>query len=63
MDQMRISTTQVQENVYPSDKTKQSAMELNQIRRRIGLCMRDIILRFEMNLQNLLFSLTVQFVY
>jgi hypothetical protein len=37
-------------------KTKQSAMKLNQIRRRIELCLREIILRFEMNLQNLLFS-------
>jgi hypothetical protein len=37
-------------------KTKQSAMKLSQIRRRIELCLREIILRFEMNLQNLLFS-------
>jgi hypothetical protein len=29
---------------------KQSAMKLSQIRRRIELCMREIILRFEMNL-------------
>jgi hypothetical protein len=28
----------------------QSAMKLSQIRRRIELCMREIILRFEMNL-------------
>jgi hypothetical protein len=37
-------------------KTKQSGMKLSQIRRRIELCLREIILRFEMNLQNLLFS-------
>jgi hypothetical protein len=37
-------------------KTKQSSMKLSQIRRRIELCLREIILRFEMNLQNLLFS-------
>jgi hypothetical protein len=35
-------------------KTKQSAMKLSQIRRRIELCLREMILRFEMNLQNLL---------
>jgi hypothetical protein len=38
-------------------KTKQSAMKLSQIRRRIELCMREIILRFKMDLQNLIFSL------
>jgi hypothetical protein len=37
-------------------KTKQSAMKLSQIRRRIGLCLTELILRFEMNLQNILFS-------
>jgi hypothetical protein len=37
-------------------KTKQSAMKLSEIRRRIKLCLREIILRFEMNLQNFLFS-------
>jgi hypothetical protein len=31
-------------------KTKYCAMKLRQIRRRIELCMREIILRFEMNL-------------
>jgi hypothetical protein len=31
-------------------------MKLSQICRRIELCMREIILPFEMNLQNLLFS-------
>jgi hypothetical protein len=31
-------------------KTKQSAMKLSQISRRIELCLREIILRFEMNL-------------
>jgi hypothetical protein len=40
-------------------KTKQSVMKLSQIRRRIELCMREIILRFEMNLYNLTFFLTV----
>jgi hypothetical protein len=38
-------------------KTEQSAMKLSQIRRRIELCLREIILRFEMNIQNLLFFL------
>jgi hypothetical protein len=37
-------------------KTEESAMKLNQIRRRIELCLREMILRFEMNLQNLVFS-------
>jgi hypothetical protein len=36
-------------------KTKQSAMKLSQIRQRIELCMKNIILRFEVNLRNLLF--------
>jgi hypothetical protein len=36
--------------VKESLKTKQSAMKLSQIRRRIELCMREIILPFEMNL-------------
>jgi hypothetical protein len=31
-------------------KNKYSAMKLSQIHRRIELCMREIILRFEMNL-------------
>jgi hypothetical protein len=33
-----------------------STMKLSQIRRRIELCPREIILRFKMTLQNLLFS-------
>jgi hypothetical protein len=33
-----------------AEKNKYYAMKLNQIRRRIELCMREIILRFEMNL-------------
>jgi hypothetical protein len=37
-------------------KTKQSAMNLSQIRQRIELCLRNLILRFEISLQNLLFS-------
>jgi hypothetical protein len=37
-------------------KTKNSDMKLSQIRRRIKLYLREIILRFEMNLENLLFS-------
>jgi hypothetical protein len=36
-------------------KTKQSAKKLSQILRRIELSLREIILRFEKNLQNLLF--------
>jgi hypothetical protein len=31
------------------DKTKYCAMKLSQIRRRIDVCMKEIILRFEMN--------------
>jgi hypothetical protein len=60
MHQMRISTTGTQaekvgnpknivKTVYEK-KNKYYAMKLNQIRRRIELCMREIILRFEMNL-------------
>jgi hypothetical protein len=37
-------------------KTKQNAMKLSQIRRRIELRLREIIFRFEMNLENSLFS-------
>jgi hypothetical protein len=37
-------------------KTKQIVMKLSQIRRRIELCLREIILRFEINSQNVLFS-------
>jgi hypothetical protein len=33
-----------------ADKTKQSAMKLSQLRRKIELCMREIILWFEMDL-------------
>jgi hypothetical protein len=33
-----------------------SVMKLSQIRQRIEICLRDLSLRFEMNLQNLLFS-------
>jgi hypothetical protein len=36
-------------------KTKQSVMKLSQIGRRIELCLKEIVLRFGMNLQNLLF--------
>jgi hypothetical protein len=36
-------------------KTKQSAMQLSQIRRTLKLCNREIIFRFEMNLQNFIF--------
>jgi hypothetical protein len=66
MHQMRISTTQVSSVMLRSKKleirtkcencksrrmkTKQSAIKLSQIRRGIELCLREIILRFEMNL-------------
>jgi hypothetical protein len=72
MHQMRISTTQVSSVMLKSKKleirkkklklksrrmkTKQSVMKLSQIRRRMELYLRKIIIRFEMNLQNLLFS-------
>jgi hypothetical protein len=65
MHQMRISTNEVSsvvlgpkkleiqktncENCIRTEKTKYCAMTLSQIRRRIELCMREIILRFEMN--------------
>jgi hypothetical protein len=42
------------ENCIRAKKTKQNkycAMKLSQIRRRIELCMREMILRFEMNLE------------
>jgi hypothetical protein len=65
MHQMRISTNQVSsvvlgpkkleirkksENCKRTKKPKYCAMKLNQIRRRIELCMWEMILRFEMNL-------------
>jgi hypothetical protein len=72
MHQMRISTNKVslvmlrpknfeirkkwEKLKEPGEKPQQSAMKLSQIRRRMKLCMREIILRFEMNLSNLLFS-------
>jgi hypothetical protein len=40
-------------------KTRQSAMKLSKIRRRIELYLREIILRFEMKLQNLLCNRSV----
>jgi hypothetical protein len=43
------------ENYKTANKNK-SVMKLSQIRRRIGLCMKEIILRFEMNLWNLFYS-------
>jgi hypothetical protein len=65
MHQMCISTNQVssvvlrpkklkirkkKENVKEPKKTKHYTMELSQSRRRIKLCMGEIILRFEMKL-------------
>jgi hypothetical protein len=38
------------ENCIRAEKTKHFAMKLIQIRRRIELCMRETIIRFEMNL-------------
>jgi hypothetical protein len=38
------------ENCIRADKTKHYAMKLSQIHRMIELCLREIILRFEMNL-------------
>jgi hypothetical protein len=38
------------ENCIRAEKTKYCAMKFSQIRQRIELCMREIILRFEMNL-------------
>jgi hypothetical protein len=38
-------------------------MKLSQIRRRIELCMREIILRFEMNLYKFTFFLTDLFIF
>jgi hypothetical protein len=73
MHQMRISTTDAQvekvenpEKMWklkePPDENQQSAMKVSQIRRRIDLCLTEIILRFDINLQNLLFFLIVQFI-
>jgi hypothetical protein len=45
------------ENCESAKKPKYCAMKLNQICRRIELCMREIILRFEMNLWNFYFFL------
>jgi hypothetical protein len=66
MHQMHISTTQVFSVMLRSKKLeiwekgenwkgrgmkiKQSAMKLSRIHRRIELCMKGIILRYEMNL-------------
>jgi hypothetical protein len=44
-------------------KIQESAMKLGQIRRRIELSLREIVLRFEMNVQNLIFFLKVQFIF
>jgi hypothetical protein len=44
------------ENCVRAEKTKYCAMKVSQIRRRIELCMREIIHRFKMNLSTLLFS-------
>jgi hypothetical protein len=45
------------ENYKRAKKTKYCAMKLSQIRQKIELCMREIILRFEMNFKKkLLFS-------
>jgi hypothetical protein len=67
MQQMRISTTQVSSVMLRSKKLEirkteravgwkpNSAMKLSKIRRRIELCLREIILRSEINLYNLLF--------
>jgi hypothetical protein len=38
------------------EKPKQSAVKCSQIRRRIELSMREIILHFEMNFYNVIFS-------
>jgi hypothetical protein len=71
MHQLRISTTKVSSVMFRSKKldirkkcenwksrqmkTKQSAVKFCKIRRKIELCLREMIFRFEMNLQNLLF--------
>jgi hypothetical protein len=53
MHQMRISLMLRPNNLEirnnEPEKSKQRAMKLSQIHRRIELCMREIILRFEMN--------------
>ena len=70
MHQMRISTTHVSSEMLRSKeleirkksencksrrmKTKQSTLKLSQIRRRIELCPREIILRFGKTLQILI---------
>jgi hypothetical protein len=57
----RFAIRKTRENV--KEPKKPSVMKWSQIRRRIDLCMREIILRFEMNLLNLHFFLTVQFIF
>jgi hypothetical protein len=51
LGQKQMEIRQHVTNANEPIKTKQSAMNLNQIRRKIELCLREIILRFEMNLQ------------
>jgi hypothetical protein len=58
MHQMRISTTQVSSVMLRSKKLeirkqmwKLKEPKLSQIRRRIELCLGEIIIRFEMNFQ------------
>jgi hypothetical protein len=79
MHQMRISTTQVSsvmlrskkleilEKMWklqePSEENQTECHEIEPNLSKIELCMREIILRFEMNLQNFTFFLKVQFVF
>jgi hypothetical protein len=51
------------ENCIRAEKTKYCAMKLSQIRRRIEPCMREIILRFEMNLYKFTFFLIDLFIF
>ena len=55
-----IRKKKIQKLAEPSDGNQTECHEiLSQICRRIELCLREIILRFELNLQNLLLFLTV----
>jgi hypothetical protein len=69
---MRISTAHVSSVIFrskswksenknvkteePSDETQRECHGIEPNPSRLELCLREIILRFEMNLQNLLFS-------
>jgi hypothetical protein len=54
--QAEVPNSKKNAKIVKAGKTKYCAMRLSQMRRRTELCMRNIILCFEMNLENFLFS-------